>query len=138
MAGTPLTDPLEIKNRKKVYATLKHNLSEREARWRQLPTQQVISIGTEEMGFIYEDLHHGRTTFAPHVVLAKPQGVRWDKGRELLEDNVVIMNVNDAKKHEEECLIEGKSVQEVWGEEKVAQVRRKHDEARNVMAYRRS
>jgi len=53
------------------------------------------------------------------------------------EGNVVIMDGKEAEKHERECLKGGKSVEEVWGQEVVELVKRKEEEARRVVAYRR-
>jgi len=138
LAGKPLTDGLGIKNRRKTYASLRANLSEREARWRGLELQETVGISQEDMGFIFEDLYGGKSTFAPHAVLAKPQACRWKLGGEVTVDNVVILTPADAKKHETEVLKGGKTVEEVWGAEKVAMVNRKLEEARRVAAYRYS
>ena len=53
------------------------------------------------------------------------------------EDNVVIMGVKEGERHERECLVEGKGLEEVWGKEVVELVRRKGEEARKIVAYRR-
>jgi hypothetical protein len=137
LAGKPLTDYAEIKNRRKLYASLERTLSEREARWKQLQLQEKIPVTMEDLGLIFEDIYNGRSSIPPRIVLAKPHAVRWEKGRNLEEDNVVIMSPKDAEKHERECLKGDKSVEEVWGQEAVDFVRRKSDEIRKVLAYRR-
>lgn len=136
LAGKPLTDMLAIKNRKKTYNALRSNLSEREARWKGLELQETIGVSSEDVGFVFEDLYGGKSTLSPHVVLAKPAVARWRKDRELTPDNMVILSPADAKKHEAECLKGDKSVEDVWGEEKVALVERKLAEARRVLAWR--
>lgn len=136
LAGKPLTDTLAIKNRRKLYSALRQNLSEREARWKGQELQSTIGVSTEDIGFVFEDLYGGKSSFAPHVVLAKPGAARWRKDKELMADNLVILSPADVKKHEEECLKGSKSVEEVWGEDKVAQVERKLSEARRIMVWR--
>lgn len=136
LAGTPLTEPLAIKGRKKTYASIRSNLSEREARVKGMKLQETIEVTSDDIGLIYEDINFGKSSFPPHIVLPKPQACRWEKDRPLLPDNVVIMSPADAKRHEAECLIAGKSVEEVWGEDKCAVVRKRQEETRKIVAYR--
>ena len=136
LAGQPLTDALAIKGRKKTYASLRANLSEREARLKGLKEQEVIPLSVDDIGFIFEDLYSGKSSFPPYGMIAKPQICRWDPKRPLTEDNVVVLSPGDAKLHESECLKSGRSVKEVWGEEKVGAVERRLAEARKVIAYR--
>lgn len=136
LAGKPF-EPLAIKNRRKLYSVLHTGLSEREQRWQGMELQATIQISIDDMGYIFEDLHYGRSSFAPHVILPKPQAIRWDRSKELLEDNVAIMTLMDAKKHEAECLKGGQSLEEVWGKEQCEVVRKRHEEARRVITYRR-
>jgi hypothetical protein len=63
--------------------------------------------------------------------------VRWDREKDVWEGNVVIMDGKEAEKHERECLKGGKALVEVWGVEVVELVKRKEEEARKVVAYRR-
>jgi hypothetical protein len=86
---------------------------------------------------VFEDIYNGRSSLPPRTVLGRPVATRWDKRKELTEDNVVIMSVKDAEKHEAECLKGDKSLEEVWGEEAVEYVRNKSDEVRKVLLYRR-
>lgn len=136
LAGKPLTDCLAIKNRKKTYASIRANLSEREARWKGLEVQETIGVTLEDVGFVYDDLNYGKSSFPPHVVLPKPQACRWRVEEELTPDNMVILSPPDAKKHEQECLKGKKSVEEVWGKDIVEVVRRRQEEARKILAYR--
>jgi hypothetical protein len=130
-------DYLEVKNRKRLYDSLYRALSEREARWQGLALQAKLSINVEDVAFVFEDLYHGRASLPPHGVLAKPALVRWDRARELAEDNIVVMSAKDATIHEKECLKEGRGLVDVWGGEAVDLVKRKSDEARRTMIYRR-
>jgi hypothetical protein len=137
VAGKPLLDAAEIKNRRKLYQSLERGLAEREQRIRHLDVQERLTISTDDLGWVFEDLYHGRTTIPPHAVLSKPYAVRWEREREVSEDNLVIMSGKDGERHEEECLVGGKGVEEVWGKEVVQLVKRKSEEARRIVAYRR-
>jgi tRNA threonylcarbamoyladenosine dehydratase len=50
--------------------------------------------------------------------------------------NCVIMSQDQADKHEKECLVGGKSVEEVWGEETVRAIGKRLQEARKVAEWR--
>ncbi|KAK4689017.1 tRNA threonylcarbamoyladenosine dehydratase, partial [Tremellales sp. Uapishka_1] len=137
LARKPLTDFSEIKNRRKLYYNLEKGLSEREKRNHNRDVQIKLPINSEDVGFIFEDIHNGRSTIPPQVILAKPILIRWDKNRELTEDNVVIMGPKDAEKHEKACLIGDLSPEEVWGKDVVDLVEKKFQEVRKVLQWRR-
>lgn len=128
---------MEIKGRRKIWQTLERSLGGSEQRVTKAEYIPKLPISQEDLGYIFEDLNYNRSTFPPHVVLAKPMAVRWDLGREISVDNVVIVGPKEAEKHERECLIGGKSPVEVWGKEVVDMVERRFAEARKVMLYRR-
>jgi hypothetical protein len=128
---------MEIKGRRKLYTSIERTLSASEQRFQKLELMPKIPITTEDVGYIFEDLNYGRSTFPEQLILPKPFAVRWDRERSLEDDNVVILGQADAEKHEKECLIEGKSLEEVWGKDIVAIVQRKVDEARRIRSYRR-
>lgn len=138
LAGRPLTDYMEVKNRKKMYSDLERKLSEREARWRGLEFQERIGVDTSDLAFVFEDLYNGRSSLPPHNIVPRPQAVRWDRSKELTVDNVVIMDQPKAERHERECLKEGKDLEGVWGREALEFVEKKSEEARRVMEYRRN
>jgi hypothetical protein len=137
LAGRPLTDYMEVKHRKKLYADLERKLSEREAKWRKLEFQERIGVDMTDLAYIFEDLYNGRGSLPPHAIIPRPQAVRWDRERALTADNVVIMDQASTSKHLKECLEGGKGVEEVWGREAAAFIEKKSEEARRVMAYRR-
>jgi hypothetical protein len=128
---------MEIKNRRKLWSSLERSLGAIEQRFTQAEYIPKLPISTEDLGYIFEDLNYGRGTFPPHAVLPKPVAVRWDPSRELGVDNVVVLSVKDAEKHEKECLKERKDPADVWGRNVVDLVERRFTEARKVLAYRR-
>lgn len=144
LAGKPLSDVGgEIKNRKKLYTTIERNLSEREARVAHARGEEAqglqkgVPVNWEDIALVFEDVNCGRTTIPGQVVVQRPQAVHWDKSLPLTADNLAILSDKDAKKHEKEVQVEGKSVEEVWGAEAVAMVNRRNEETRKCLAYRR-
>lgn len=144
LAGKPLSDVGgEIKNRKKLYTTIERNLSEREARVAHARGEEAqglqkgVPVNWEDIALVFEDVNCGRTTIPGQVVVQRPQAVHWDKSLPLTADNLAILSDKDAKRHEKEVQVEGKSVEEVWGAEAVAMVNRRNEETRKCLAYRR-
>lgn len=90
------------------------------------------------MAFVYEDLYNGRSSLPPYAIVPRPQAVRWEKKKPLTVDNVVIMDMKSAEKHERECLKGDQTVEDVWGKEALAFITRKSVEARRVMEYTRN
>jgi len=138
LAGKPFPETgMEIKGRKKIWSSIERSIGTIEQRFTKAEYIPKLSITTDDIGYVFEDLNYGRGTFPPHLVLPKPSAVRWDPTRELTVDNIVIVSPKDAEKHEKECLIGGKDPVDVWGREVVEIVKRRQAETRKVMAYRR-
>ncbi|WWD18741.1 hypothetical protein CI109_103195 [Kwoniella shandongensis] len=137
LAGKPLEDYLEIKGRKKVYQSLERDLSRREKDFRGLELQPKMELAWEDIGFVFDELYNGRSSLNPRSILQKANVIRWDKEKDLSEDNLVVMSNKDVEKHVRECLQGGKSMKEVWGDDNVEFIRRKSEEARKIMAWRR-
>lgn len=96
-----------------------------------------MPINAADIGYIFEDLWHGRSSLPPHPVLQKPQVVRWHKDRPVTEENVVIMGPKEAQRHEAEVLKGDKEPKDLWGQEVEDLVQRKGQEARRVREWRR-
>lgn len=75
-----------------------------------------LPIDEDDIAFIFEDLHRGRSVIPPHEVPVRPVLVRWDIDAALSLQNCVVMDVGDAEKHLKEHG-EGKAASEVWGQE---------------------
>lgn len=143
LGGKPLTDAAEIKGRKKLYSTLERNLSERQARVAHARgenaqgLQKTVEVNTDDLALVFEDINYGRTTLPAQIVTQRPQAVQWDPRVPLTADNMAILSDKDARKHEKECQIEGKSLEEVWGTDAVEMAKRRNEETRKCLAYRR-
>lgn len=142
LAGKPLTDASEIKNRKKLYQTMERSLSEREARVEtklgrnEQGLQGTIAVNVDDIAFVFEDVNSGRTTF-DGVIVTKPQAVHWDQSLPLTADNMAIMAYKDAQKHEKEHQVGGKGLVELYGQDNVDIAQRRNEEVRRVLIWRR-
>lgn len=137
LAGKPLTDYAEIKNRKKLYATIERGLSEREQRWRGLQLKDKSVLNAEDISLVFEDVYNGRSSLPPRTIMSRPHAVRWDKHRDLTPDNVVVMDQKEADRHMDECLKGEKTPEEVWGKEACDYIRKKSEECKRILQYRR-
>ncbi|KAI4520691.1 hypothetical protein K523DRAFT_276122 [Schizophyllum commune Tattone D] len=118
VAGQPIPNPLPIKNRRKLYDRLLRDLLNRERKVTGVDINR-LPIDEEDVSFILEDLHRGRSIVPPHDVPSKPTLVRWDPDRPLSLENCVVMEQSDADKHTKQCLSSEKTQtpEELWGAE---------------------
>ncbi|WWC71060.1 uncharacterized protein I206_105013 [Kwoniella pini CBS 10737] len=137
IAGKTLTDYAEIKNRKKVYQSLEKGLLRSEKQFKNLEHMERLPISWEDIGFVFDELYNGRTSLPPYEIVPKFAIVRWDKDQILDIGNIVVMSSKDAMKHEKICLKDGQNLVEVYGKEVVDKIRRKSEEARRVLSWRR-
>ncbi|KAH6910672.1 ubiquitin-protein ligase molybdopterin-converting factor [Coprinopsis sp. MPI-PUGE-AT-0042] len=131
LAGKPISNPLPIKNRKKLYERIYRDLLHREG---QVAGAQLnrLPIDEDDVGFIFEDLHRGRSVMPPFDVPTRPTLVRWDYFKPLTIDNCIVLEFRDAETHYKQCFSEGKGPGDVWGDEMRAVVERRAAEAREV------
>ncbi|KAF9238916.1 hypothetical protein BU15DRAFT_88168 [Melanogaster broomeanus] len=110
MAQKPISNPLPIKNRRKLYERLLRDLLHRESK---LVGQQInkLPIDEDDVALIFEDLYLGRSVVPPHNVPARPQLLRWDPMKPLSLENCVVFEFAEAEKHERRRPVE------VWGDE---------------------
>ncbi|WWC62914.1 uncharacterized protein I303_105512 [Kwoniella dejecticola CBS 10117] len=137
IAGKPLTDYAEIKNRRKVYQSLEKALLRSEKNFRNLEFMERLPISWEDIGFVFDELYNGRTSIPPYEIVSKFAVVRWDRSKDLDIGNIVVMSAKDATNHEKVCLKDAQGLVEVYGQEVVDKVKRKSEEARRVMSWRR-
>lgn len=134
LAGKPISNPLAIKGRKKLYERLYKDLLSREQKY----TGQSINrlpIDEDDVGMLFEDIHRGRSVIPPHAVPTRPVLARWDPNLPLGIDNCVAMEFDDAEKHMKQCFVStsdvpAKTAEELWGKEVVDIVQRRVEEVR--------
>ena len=90
-------------------------------------------INESDVAYLFEDLHHARSSVPPYVVPSKPSLVRWDHSQALSVENCVVLdaaggNKGELAKHVERAK-EGKKPEEVWGEEAARVVRHRQAKA---------
>lgn len=142
LAGQPIAHPLASKNRWKVYASLTKDLAAREGKLESDGLQKKLAIDERDVGFIFDDLHRGRSIVPPHALVAKPALTRWDIREPLSLVNCVVLSRSDIQRLDEKGGI-GEEVEwwggkegeqgAVSGEVVSAVVRRRQEEARRVL-----
>lgn len=134
LAQKPISNPLTVKYRKKLYERMYKDLLHLEEK----VVKSVINrlpIDEDDVGLIFDDLHRGRSVLPPHDVPTRPTLVRWDVNKPISLENVVTMDFKDVEKHSRQCLGLGAtedtvlvSPAELWGEEVQRVVERRHKE----------
>ena len=84
-----------------------------------VPHSSRLPIDEDDVSFIFEDLHRGRSVLPPHEVPTRPALVRWDLTRPVTLDNCVVMELKDADRHIKSSRdADGKLVdaRTVWGQ----------------------
>ncbi|KAH9885286.1 hypothetical protein C8Q73DRAFT_718286 [Cubamyces lactineus] len=134
LAGKPIHNPLPVKGRKKFNERLYRDLHKREEKFlgRQI---NKLPVDDDDVGLIFDDLYRGRSARPPYAVPERPALVRWDPSAPLSLQNCVAFEFADAEKHLQECLLEKRSPEEVWGAEVVDVVKRRQEEARRVVEW---
>ncbi|XP_006455184.1 hypothetical protein AGABI2DRAFT_121122 [Agaricus bisporus var. bisporus H97] len=137
LADKPISNPLPIKNRRKLYERMYRDLLSRESKL----AGEVINrlpIDEDDVGLIFEDLYRGRSAVPPHDVPQRPTLIRWDFRKPITIDNCVVFEFKDAEKHAKACWSPaGDHVDpgSIWEEAVQETVRRKGEEARKVMEW---
>ncbi|KAG8695224.1 hypothetical protein FRC09_009289 [Ceratobasidium sp. 395] len=135
IAGKPLVNPSAVKNRAKLYDKLARDLLNRESR----NTGGVVSrlpISEQDIAYIFEDLHRGRSTIPPHVVLPRPQLARWDIREPLTTQNCVVLSHQDAQTLQDKGGIGSELVGEgIWPAETLTVVQSRQQEAARIAKW---
>ncbi|CAE6477568.1 unnamed protein product [Rhizoctonia solani] len=135
IAGKPIPNPLPVKNRGKLYEKLARDLLNRE---NHLAGGGIakLPISEQDIAYIFEDLHRGRSTIPPHPVLARPQLSRWNAKEPLTTSNCVVLS------HQEVQVIQdnggmGEDVvnKGLWPSETLELVRARQKEATRVAQW---
>ncbi|RXW12746.1 hypothetical protein EST38_g13112 [Candolleomyces aberdarensis] len=136
MAGKPISNPLPIKNRKKLYERIYRDLLRREEK---IAGEQLnrLPIDEDDVALVFEDLYRGRSLLPPHDVPTRPTLVRWDFTQPLSVENCIVLEYKDAEKHAETCLASRSTSagRDLWGKEVEEIVQRRAAEARQVKQW---
>ncbi|KAI0786980.1 ubiquitin-protein ligase molybdopterin-converting factor [Abortiporus biennis] len=152
IAGKPISNPLAIKGRKKVYEKLYRDLFQREQKIAGAILNR-LPLDEDDVGLLLDDIHRGRSIIPPYAVPNKPTLIRWDPRLPLTLENTVVMDYPDAEKHAKACfkapvtvgenalhgnILVGdeaageKRPEEVWDQEVVDVVKRRAEEIKKV------
>ncbi|KAH8930707.1 hypothetical protein BT69DRAFT_1234879 [Atractiella rhizophila] len=85
-------------------------------------------VTKEELIYVYEEVFVGRSAVDRTCIPIKPTILRWDVGQPLSWSNLVLLERNEAEKHEKEHYKAGLPLEHVWGVEIVDRVRRRLEE----------
>lgn len=96
-----------------------------------------IGLSEDDVAYLFEDLHMGRSIVAPtHVMPTHPRLCRWRKTEPLTWSNVVVFERKEFERHAKECLFGDQDPELVWGEDTADLVRRRQDEERATRMWR--
>lgn len=99
-----------------------------------------LPINEDDISFIFEDLHRGRSIVPPHDI-NRPTLVRWDPRLPLSLENCVVFESKEAERHIRECWDttglpkQNVNPDKVWGEEVTSIVERRRLEAAKVKKW---
>ncbi|EJD39227.1 hypothetical protein AURDEDRAFT_116185 [Auricularia subglabra TFB-10046 SS5] len=141
LARRPIANPLPVRHRRKLYEKCFKELVRVETRLAGATEGVRLPITEDDVGFVLDDLHRGRSVVAPHhAVPARPAVVRWDPRAPPGLRNAVLMEKDEAARHVREVLedpaldVRERLVQ-VWGRETVALVERRWKEVDALFAW---
>ncbi|KAF8639134.1 hypothetical protein AX17_001624 [Amanita inopinata Kibby_2008] len=133
LAGKPISNPLPVKNRQKLYQRLLRDLLHRESKLTGSPLNK-LPLDEDDVALIFEDVSLGRSLIPPHDVPSRPTLIRWDARHPLTIENCVVMEHKDAEKHEKTIRYADGTYadpKEIWGTEVQDIVSRREKELRN-------
>ncbi|OCH94639.1 ubiquitin-protein ligase molybdopterin-converting factor, partial [Obba rivulosa] len=134
LAGKPISNPLPVKGRKKLYERLYRELLHHEEKLVGRPLNR-LPIDENDVGLVFDDFYRGRSVVPPHAVPTRPSVVRWDPAKPLTLENCVVLEHGEAERHVKECYGEGKRPEDVWGKEVTKVVERRQEEIRRVREF---
>ncbi|GAA5991000.1 hypothetical protein JCM10908_006494 [Rhodotorula pacifica] len=126
-------EPLPVKNRYKLNATLHRQLSAVEQK---LTGDNRIPFSEDDMGYLFEEIHRAKSVVPPNAYPSRPTILRWKKARGLAWDNLVVFDREEGVQHEERCLLGEEDPEQVWGEEVTKLVEKRMAEERRLRHYR--
>lgn len=131
VSGYPM-DPIEGKNRVKIYDGIYHSLAGQMTRIG-MPDQRV-PIAVKEVSYIVEEVFRGKSPvsgFSTRLTLSK-----WDPKKPVTIQNVVILTKEEQKEHEDNVLNGGKSLEDVYSKEVLDLVAKRFKEEEYYSQYR--
>lgn len=132
-AGGYPVEPIEGKNRYKVYDSLFNSLAGQQTRVG-IMDQKTPFVGLNDMQYILEEVWRGKS---PISGLSSRLSIsRWDMKRELGMDNVILLTKDETKEHERRCLKGGEDPIDVYGPEVMARINKRFEEEKYYSQFR--
>ncbi|CCE78231.1 Piso0_000848 [Millerozyma farinosa CBS 7064] len=131
IAGYP-TEPIEGKNRYKIYDGILQSLAGQQARLGML--DQRVPIALDDVNYILEEVFRGKSpisNYSTRLTLS-----RWDPAKDLSYQNVVIMTKEEQKKHEERVLLGKEPLADVYPKEVLDRVNHRFAQERYYSQFR--
>lgn len=129
-SGYPF-EPIEGKNRHKVYHGLLEGLSSQQNR---LGYEQRVPISLPDVSYLLEEVYHGKSPISNYSTRLTVS--RWLPDRPVCLDNLVIMTKKEQKTHEEEVLKGGKKPEDIYSSEVIDRVNKRLAEERWYEQFR--
>ncbi|GMG21951.1 unnamed protein product [Ambrosiozyma monospora] len=131
VAGYPI-EPIDGKNRYKVYDSLLQTLASQQTRLGGLA--QRVPIAVSDVNYILEEVFRGKSPvsgYSTRLTLS-----RWDPKKELSLQNVIVLTKEEQKVHEQRILIGGENFEDVYPKETLDLIEKRFAEERYYSNFR--
>ncbi|SCW04472.1 LAFE_0H14290g1_1 [Lachancea fermentati] len=125
-------DPIEGKNRVKIYDSIYHSLAGQMSRIG-MPDQRV-QVSLKDVAYIVEEVFRGKSPvsgYSTKLALSK-----WDPSKPVSVQNVVVLTKDEQRLHEDRILNGGESLEDVYSKEVLDLVDKRFAEERYYAQFR--
>lgn len=133
VAGGYPVEPVEGKNRHKVYDNLYNSLAGQQTRVG-IKDQKTPFVALSDVQYVLEEVWRGKSPISG--LSTRLSLCRWDMSKELGMDNVVVMTREETREHERRCLLGDEDPLEVYGPEVIERVARRFAEEKYYSQFR--
>ncbi|KAG7712308.1 hypothetical protein KL950_000179 [Ogataea haglerorum] len=131
VSGYPV-EPIEGKNRIKVYDGILQSLAGQQARLGQ--KDQRVQIALSDVNYILEEVFRGKSPISGYSTRLALS--RWKRDEPLSLQNVVIMTKEEQKIHEDRVLLGGEKLEDVYPKEVLDLVAKRFEEEKYYSKFR--
>lgn len=130
-AGGYPVEPIEGKNRYKVYDGLMHSLASQQSR---IHEEQRVPITTDDASYLLEEVWRGKSPISGYSTRLTLS--RWIRELPVSTSNLVVMTKNEQRTHEQRVLNGGEKVEDVYSQQVLDLVQKRFDEDRWYEKFR--
>ncbi|CDK26914.1 unnamed protein product [Kuraishia capsulata CBS 1993] len=131
VSGYPI-DPVEGKNRYKVYDGILQSLAAQQSRLHK--SDQRVQIAMHDINYILEEVFRGKSPISGYSTRLTLS--RWDPSKELSLQNCLIMTKEEQKEHEQRVLLGGEKVEDVYPKEVLDLIEKRFAEEKYYSRFR--